>query len=263
MEENSITRRIYEPIFIGLKGSEYPTTRPDGSALQTGDYVGILGTPDIERYCNGKWILNGSVWQNTDMVPIFNGSQECYNASAKTQYDVNKSFVDHIKEFVLVGQLVYDTESTESAMKSKYPGTNSWELVMTDYGTETVRGSLNGFTTVAQRTGLICTFDAATQAAIATWNQNDIQIATALPESFSCDLNLKISEGHAPAYGEMYHWADVKRIGPVWFNGNNRVIYARNCSGTNYSNQTFRGYMIWNAEASRVTPVGYYWKRTA
>ena len=144
MEEDSMRERsIYEPIFLGLKEGIYPTTRPDGSDLQTGDYVGILGTADIERYCNGKWILNGSVWQNTDMVPLYNGSQESYDSTSKTQYDANKSIRDKIREFVLIGQVVYDTVSTEAGMKSKYPGTNSWELVMKDYGNQTVTGTLN------------------------------------------------------------------------------------------------------------------------
>ena len=264
MEEDSVMERsVLEPVLLGVKSESYPTTRPDGSALQTGDFVAVLGTNDIERYINGKWILNASVWQNTNTVPVVSPEYECFDSTAKTQYDANISLRDTIGAYAKIGQVIYDTESTEAAMKSKYKGSKGWEKVLTDYGYETFTTSGSGFTTIATRNGLHCMLDTTTTATINFSSVQDLQIGSALPATFSVDNNLRMTEGHSPAYGFIYHWADVKRIGPMWFSGNGRVPFVRNCSGTSYTGQTFRGTMTWNAEASANTPVGYYWKRTA
>ena len=250
---------VLEPICLGVQGSSYPTTRPDGTALQNGDYLTVSGTENVERYISGKWIVNAVVWQKTSDMPLVDPSVESLDATDKTQSDLNATLKDSLFP---VGCIVTCNTGAAATVKSMYGG-NSWTLLKNEYTNSYDSFSKNGFTTFMHRQGLMC--------CTAFWNANgtidsatNVQIVEAISSDKYPDSRLWVpsSGNNSVGIGELVQGYQQVHRGAVYMNTFRNVTVYNN-SGSAATNQQFEGGTVYRVQAGNVSTAYYIWKRTS
>ena len=254
-------RSNIEPINLGVKGSTYPTTRPDGSALRTGDWLTVDGTDDIERYINGKWVLNACVWQETKSLPLTDPSVESVNSTDMTQQDANISFNDSDNWFPIGCTVCTDySVDTQSKVKAIYGG-NSWTNITYTLGKGLYTYSQNGVNTIQAKQGYLCITNFY-GSGLSLNNNTNLQIVADMNSSCYPDSNIWVpsSGNNSVGIGEFVQGYQQLHKGAVYMNTfRNITIY--NNSGGNLSNQIFEGSAAY--KASSISVSYRIWRRTS
>ena len=247
---------VLEPVFVGIKGSSYPTTRPDGSALQNGDYVGITGSTDVYRYINGNWVLGACVWQNSESVPL-SSDNEGLQTTDRTQYDYNVRMVARLnRNKYPVGSIGMEAEcQTASVMGNKYGGT--WTLVSTHYGDDYQFYQSGNNKMVFRRQNLLTTASYMTAQQITKGDGNyglGFNIATKWLSNSSLGGNSRVSL-------PVGFWGVGMQFGSIWINTGTLQPQFESYFGSKTA--TYMGNVTYPSRTEELTVKFRIWRRTA
>ena len=240
-------RDIKEPILVGADTT--PTTRPDGSALQNGDWICMTGSSNVKRYVNGTWLLNATVYQTTGMIPVSDPTAEAGNL----QYGANRRHKSDISSKWPVNSIVLDETSTAEGMAAKYGGT--WTLVNVNYGYDYKHYSNGSHHIVARRQDQITLLSYATSSTIAKSNGN-LVLGITLDNKF-----LPVSNISTRISMPVGSWGNGNPQGSIWAGNGTMTPNFESYFGSITSN--FMGNVAYPSNLSYITPKFYIWKRTA